>query len=73
MEPENLELLEMYASYLAGQWAGMTDALSLEAVEATMRILSIPGDERPALARRLIVLHGIVRDIQRPKEKETRG
>lgn len=63
----------MYGSLLVGQYAGMTDALSLEAVEAAMRILSIPDDERPSLARRLIVLHGLVREIQRPKEKESHG
>lgn len=73
VDPENLELLDIYGSLLVGQYAGMTDALSLEAVEAAMRILAIPKDERPTLARRLIVLHGIVREIQRPKEKEGRG
>lgn len=72
-DPENLELIGMYASYLYGQHAGMTDALSLPAVIAAMDILSIERDDRPELARRLIVLHGLVRERERAKEKEKRG
>lgn len=67
-EPDNLDLIELYAGLLAGQHAGMTDALSLEAVEAAMRIERIAEDDRPGLARRLIVLHSLVREVQRAKE-----
>ncbi len=67
-EPENLDLIEMYAGLLAGQYAGMTDALSLEAVEAAMRIERIQQDDRPGLARRLMMLHRLVREEQRAKE-----
>jgi len=67
-EPDNLDLIDLYAGLLAGQYAGMTDALSLEAVEAAMRIERIAEDDRPGLARRLIVLHSLVREQQRAKE-----
>lgn len=69
---ENLELIGMYASYLYGQHAGMTDALSLPAVIAAMDILRVEQEERPELARRLILLHGLVRERERVKEKEKR-
>lgn len=71
-DPENLELIAVYSSYLYGQHAGMTDALSLPAVIAAMDILRVEQEERPELARRLIVLHGLVRERERAKEKEKR-
>jgi hypothetical protein len=73
IDPENADLLGMYGSLLYGQHAGMTDALSLPAVIAAMDILDTPKDERPALARRLIFLHGLVRERERAREKESHG
>lgn len=64
-DPKNVELIGIYTSYLGGQFSGMGDALSLTAVQATMEILDVPRDERPELARRLVVLHGMVREEQK--------
>lgn len=72
-EPENLELIGIYGSLLRGQHAGMTDALNLPAVVAAMDLLDVETSERGYLARRLIYLHGLVREIERAKEKESRG
>lgn len=67
-DPENLDLIAMYGSFLFGQHAGMTDALNLPAVVAAMDLMDIERQDRPALARRLIFLHGLVREQQRTKE-----
>ena len=57
--PENLELLEMYGSLLIGQYAGMGNALSLDAVMAALRIEGVPRAEWPERSRRLVFLHGL--------------
>lgn len=70
-DPKNVELIGLYSSYLGGQFSGMGDALSLTAVQATMEILDVPRDDRPEMARRLVVLHGLVREEQ--KVRASRG
>ena len=57
--PDNLDLLDMYESLLVGQFAGMGNALSLEAVIAAFRIDGIPRAEWSERARRLVLLHGL--------------
>jgi len=69
-EPDNLQLLELYGAFLVGQHAGMTDALSLPAVIAAMDIVDTDPGERAETARRLIVLHSIVREHERRREKQ---
>lgn len=53
-----LSAFDFYASYLAGQTNGMSDALSLPAVVAACEIDGVPMDDRPKLTRLCIVIHG---------------
>ena len=64
-DPANLGLIGTYSSYLVGQFAGMGDALNLSAVQSAMDILDVEREERPEMARRLVFLHGLVRDAQK--------
>jgi hypothetical protein len=64
--PDNLDLMVFYARYLAGQFAGMSSALSLDAVKSAMEIDGIDRDEWPEMAQRLIRLHSLVEE-HRPK------
>lgn len=73
VEEENLEALELYGSMLRGQWAGTTDALSLPSVVAAFDIRSIEPWRRTELTRRLLLIHSLVREIERRKEREHRG
>jgi hypothetical protein len=66
--PDNLRAIGIYSDLLVGQFAGMTEALSLEAVRAAMDILGVDRRERPALARRLIRLHGLVMEFKRAEK-----
>jgi len=68
VDPANLGLITTYGSFLAGQFAGMGDALSLPAVQSTMEILNVEREERPEMARRLVLLHGLVRDAQKARQ-----
>ncbi len=55
--PESLELLDFYARYLAGQYAGMSEALNLDAVRAALDIERVPPAAWPEMTRRLILFH----------------
>jgi hypothetical protein len=67
-DPDNLRVMGIYANYLVGQVAGMSDALSLPAVIAALDLLNIDRPARPDLARRLVLLHGLVRDEKKAME-----
>ena len=54
---ENLRLLRIYGTWLVGQYAGMSEALSLQAVESALRIERVPPSERREVAERLMYLH----------------
>lgn len=56
-DPRVLEAIGIYARYLMGQHAGMTDALSLTAVVACFELESIPRPDRPELAGRILTVH----------------
>jgi hypothetical protein len=64
--------LDIYGSYLAGQTSGFSDALSLPAVVAAFAIEGIPRGERPDLARRLVLIHAVVMERARAREKTAR-
>jgi len=55
--PANLDLLDFYERYMIGQTSGFSDALSLDAVMAALRIDGVSRREWPEMTRRLLVLH----------------
>lgn len=57
---ENVELLDFYGDYLVNQYAGMTEALSLEAVRAALDIEGVPREDWPDMTVRLLGLHSLV-------------
>ena len=59
-QAENIELIAFYGNYLVGQFAGMGEALSLDAVRAALDIDAVPREDWPEMAQRLILLHSIV-------------
>lgn len=65
---ENLELLETYGTLLIGQHAGMTNALSLDAVLAAMWLEGVPRAEWRDRARRLVLVHGLY--LEHTKERK---
>lgn len=67
--PENLTLLDFYVSYLIGQYAGMGEALSLDAVRAALDIEGIPRDEWAGMTRRVLIFHRAVVAALPKKEK----
>ena len=66
--PSNLELLNFYARYLTGQYQGMGEALSLDAVRAALDIDQVRREAWAPMTQRLMVLHSIVlRFLPKPK------
>jgi hypothetical protein len=55
----------MYGTYLGGQTSGMSDALSIPAVESLYRILRYPLAARPAMTWLLLRLHSGLMEIRR--------
>jgi hypothetical protein len=49
----------MYGSLLIGQYAGMGNALNLDAVMAAFQIEGVPREQWSGKARRLVYLHGL--------------
>lgn len=68
--PENVSLISLYTTFLIGQYAGMTDALDLSAARAAVEIARVDEEEQPEMIARLIVLHRLIREEQRPREKK---
>jgi hypothetical protein len=64
--PDNLDLLSLYSRKLSGQYAGMSNALSLEAVRAALDLEGIPREEWSEMTDRLIRLHRLFEE-HRPK------
>jgi hypothetical protein len=60
-----LEALEMYSTFLSGQSSGMSDALSLPAVESLFKILRYPSAARPAMTWVLLRIHSGLMEIRR--------
>ena len=58
--PENLELLRIYGTWLTGQFCGMGDGVSLQAIMIALRLERVPKWRHPELAARLNLLHSIV-------------
>lgn len=58
--PGNLRLLDFYGAYLVGQYAGMGDALSLDAVRAALDIEGVAREDWPDMTERLLCLHSVV-------------
>lgn len=65
-----LEALDLYGSYLIGQANGMSDALSLQAIEVALRFAGIPRADRADLALRCIQIHSGVMEIARLRERK---
>ena len=68
-QPENLELLEFYGTYLAGQYMGFGTALSLDAVRAALDIEGVPRERWPGVTKRLLRIHLMVVAHLPKKEK----
>ena len=66
--PANLDLIDFYLRFLPGQFSGMTNALSLEAVKTALEIDDVPRQEWPDMTERLIRLHNLV-EQHRPKKE----
>lgn len=66
--PENLELLRLYADYIAGMTDGFSGALHMESVKAVFEIEQIPKRLWPSLSRRLLKVHSIVMQHQKVKK-----
>jgi len=60
VDPENLDLMDLYSRYLVGQYAGLGDALSLDAARVALEIEEVSRDDRSTIIERLIYLHGVV-------------
>ena len=52
-----LDALTLYGTYLIGQSAGMSDALSLGAIVTACDIEGIPQESRPEFARHVLMIH----------------
>jgi hypothetical protein len=65
---DNQWLLDFYGRYLVGQYAGMGQALSLDAVRAACDIEGIDRRAWPDIAGRLMILHAAYVDAL-PKDK----
>lgn len=61
-DPENLDLLSFYGRYLVNQYAGMSNALNLDAVRTAMEIEGVEREAWPSMTERLVYLHGLVVD-----------
>ena len=66
--PDNLWLLDFYGRYLVGQYAGMGQALSLDAVRAALDIEGIDRRAWPDITGRLMILHAAYVDAL-PKDR----
>lgn len=65
--PANVALLDFYGRFLVGQWAGMTNALSLEAVEIAFRMNGLPLERWADTLDRLKLIHGIYLELTEEK------
>jgi len=63
-DPANLYLLSVYSSFLVGQYAGMGDALNIDAIQSVLDLVGVDHDDRIEATRRLVTLHRLVRDQQ---------
>lgn len=66
--PENLDLISLYARKLVGQYAGISNALSLEAVRTALDLEGFPRQEWSEATDRLVKLHALFEEY-RPKGK----
>lgn len=57
--PQNVALLDFYGRFLVGQWAGMTNALSVEAAETAFQWAGMPLERRAEMFERLRLIHGL--------------
>lgn len=65
---ENAETISFYARYLVGQYSGLSEALSLPAVQAALEIDGVPREEWPEMTERLVRLHGLF-ERHRPRKE----
>ena len=66
------DALRLYGTYLVGQTAGFSDALNLAAVVAAFDLEEIPADERPELARRMLMIHGAAMEVAKARQRKAK-
>lgn len=72
-EPHVLWVFEFYAIYLAGQTAGLSDALSLEAIRTAFLIERVPRDRWADLIIDLRIVHAAVIRRQQKEQASSGG
>lgn len=65
-------MLGLYGTYLVGQMAGMSEALSLSATDVMFRYEEVPVRERREMWPRLSRIHQIIMEIFRKREERKR-
>lgn len=62
-------MLDLYGTYLVGQTSGLSEALSLEAVVAMLRIEAFPERQWPAATQLLLIAHAEIMGLVKARAR----